>query len=441
VLLGSEEHLVLPRLMRSIFKSYFNAADPKFFLSKKNSSDMNDPRALNGYRVMVHDFKVNTRLEDVDAFSCKNFEEFTTMPQLTIAMTSPPPDGAIREDVWECLIVFPLPKTEEPQSKTLFPSLEKESAGIFNWLLDGYRVCLENNRRFLETAEMRKARDELWMSSDDVENFVRNKLEVAGKEDYIGAAALFEKYREYCKENDSMPLSGSKFKRAMIEKEYEQRTITSGAKAGSRAWYGLRLQGNSQSTGSVGGIQENSQPVPNVPLKSASQKNVKLDDTPLLHRQFTLENAGVLQSVLQPTADSNESTTRTLTSGVSDKPQREETSGSPKIPDKDTQGAPVPALQKNKLASKHNKDVTKKEASPSLETDLGQIVHLTLPTLPSSSSLAGEPEDKKTAIGKEAISAAADVTNSGQETASAASPGNTAPKENDLHTTVQKDVA
>jgi putative DNA primase/helicase len=128
--------------------------------------------------------------------------EFTPQAKVFLRMNNEPRILDDTDATWERVkkITFRRQFSEDEKDKELTKKLLAESSGIFNWLLQGWklvRTAGENNQITLpEPAEVRMATKEYRQEQSQVARFFAESYQVAQREcEPISAADIYEKYR------------------------------------------------------------------------------------------------------------------------------------------------------------------------------------------------------------------------------------------------------
>ena len=119
----------------------------------------------------------------------------------------PPRDTA----AWGRLRLFPFEHVITQKDPTLKSKLEKEKAGIFNWMLQGLSLVLEEKEIF-ETERMQAYKGEYRKEMDITEQFIEDCLEKSDNStDRIQTTLLFSTYKNWCRDNNFKPTIRNKF--------------------------------------------------------------------------------------------------------------------------------------------------------------------------------------------------------------------------------------
>ena len=122
----------------------------------------------------------------------------------------PPKESA----TWDRLRLFPFTCPIKNKDSNLKEKLDAEKSGIFNWLLEGLEMVLQENEIF-ETPNMLEFKDSYKKDMDVTEQFLKDCIE-GGKDDNfrIPTTMLFTTYQNWCKDNG--------FKSSIRNKFYEE---------------------------------------------------------------------------------------------------------------------------------------------------------------------------------------------------------------------------
>ena len=109
----------------------------------------------------------------------------------------PPRDTA----TWGRLRLFPFVNPVKVKDPTLKSKLASERAGIFNWLLEGLDMVLEE-KEICETTAMLDYKDQYRKEMDTTEQFLKDCIEkVSDPNLRITTSILFTAYKNWCKDN------------------------------------------------------------------------------------------------------------------------------------------------------------------------------------------------------------------------------------------------
>ncbi len=122
----------------------------------------------------------------------------------------PPKESA----TWERLRLFPFTCPIKKKDNNLKAKLESEKSGIFNWLLEGLEMVLQEKEIF-ETPAMLEFKDSYKKEMDITEQFLKDCVEGGKDDNYrIPTTMLFTTYQNWCKDNG--------FKSSIRNKFYEE---------------------------------------------------------------------------------------------------------------------------------------------------------------------------------------------------------------------------
>lgn len=93
---------------------------------------------------------------------------------------------------------------------------DKELSGIFNWALEGLKRLM-TNKKFTISPLGRSVAQRLWVENDNVLAFLEASNYVSDSESYEYSKVLYEKYKEFCKDNNYRQLSCIRFLRRLEE--------------------------------------------------------------------------------------------------------------------------------------------------------------------------------------------------------------------------------
>lgn len=142
----------------------------------------------------------------------------------------PPRDTA----AWGRLRLFPFEQVITQKDPTLKSKLKQEKAGIFNWILEGLDLILEEKEIF-ETESMQAYKGEYRKEMDITQQFIEDCLEKSeNSTDRIQTTLLFSTYKNWCRDNNFKPTIRNKFYEE-ISRSFEKK------KSGVEYFAGVRL--------------------------------------------------------------------------------------------------------------------------------------------------------------------------------------------------------
>ncbi|MFN3827799.1 MAG: phage/plasmid primase, P4 family [Micavibrio sp.] len=150
----------------------------------------------------------------------KGFFEFYPQFKLCLSFNNKPAIRGQDDGIWRRIVLVPFDQkfvdqeklAEFPRAKLKDRSLEgalrEEAAGIFNWILDGYRLWVESGLQI--PARIRAATEEYKTESNPVNQFLLacTRRREGG---YVQATRLYEAYKLWCQDNALDPMSQTKF--------------------------------------------------------------------------------------------------------------------------------------------------------------------------------------------------------------------------------------
>ncbi len=123
---------------------------------------------------------------------------------------------------WDRLRLFPFVNIITQKDPTLPKKLVAEKAGIFNWLLKGLDIVLEEKEIF-ETPAMLAYKEKYKEEMDVSEQFINDCLEKTdSSSDRILTSVLFSTYKNWCKDNGFKDIIRNKFYEE-INKSFEKK--------------------------------------------------------------------------------------------------------------------------------------------------------------------------------------------------------------------------
>lgn len=137
------------------------------------------------------------------------------------------------------LIIIPFTKQikEADIDPNLKGKLEEEAEGILVWALEGLKRLIENNFRFSENEITEKAKAQYRYENNNVLSFVDEYCYIDEKA-VCSSKEIYNKYKEYCIEYGSKPLSQIKFN-SEIENNFQDVKKIRDSISKCRAWSGI----------------------------------------------------------------------------------------------------------------------------------------------------------------------------------------------------------
>jgi putative DNA primase/helicase len=108
--------------------------------------------------------------------------------------------------------------------------IEKELAGVFNWLLVGLNRIVANDK-FSECKKANGALSEFKRQSDSVALFIDEFHYCPSKTDKEALTDLYNKYKDFCREDNYKPCGKNKFSTRLENKGFERSRLTGGTSA------------------------------------------------------------------------------------------------------------------------------------------------------------------------------------------------------------------
>lgn len=159
--------------------------------------------------------KVNARRLFQDQF------EFRPKFKLVMSFNTKPSVRGQDEGIWRRLLVVPFKVyiAKSRRDKHLKEKLLVERAGIFNWMLDGYRLWREQG---LNPPHSVVAATEAYRSEADPIGQFLDQATIRRSGAMVAAAELYGKYQAWASDNGMEPASKTLFGRRMGDKGYEK---------------------------------------------------------------------------------------------------------------------------------------------------------------------------------------------------------------------------
>jgi putative DNA primase/helicase len=147
----------------------------------------------------------------------------------------------IDEGIWRRTKIVPwevmIPPAERRPMPEILAEFDAERAGIFNWLLEGLKIYMEEGMKANIPAQIEKYTDEYRQDMDPVGEFMADCL-IADIDGEVQARKMYEAYERWCHDNAKRAFTETTFARTMTAKKCQKKKGT-----GGRMFYvGFRLQ-------------------------------------------------------------------------------------------------------------------------------------------------------------------------------------------------------
>lgn len=140
----------------------------------------------------------------------ENTFEFKPTCEHLFAANQTPSAARKDEAFWNRWIVIEMPHTldNEEIDEDLPDKILEEKSGILNWMIEGYKDFMENDKKFTYQQHWEEARDRWLNWGDSIQRFIQNRIEYS-EGDKISASELHRLYTEYANDNN-MDAEGQK---------------------------------------------------------------------------------------------------------------------------------------------------------------------------------------------------------------------------------------
>lgn len=156
-------------------------------------------------------------------------EEFEYVPKFKIwlATNHKPVIKGGEVGIWRRIHMIPFRVTipDERRDPHLVSKLKEESAGILNWMLEGYRMWRAEGLK--PPAVVKEATAEYRSEMDIVKQFL-DEATVPNDGSKMYLADIYAHYRKWCDMNGERPLTSVKFSVKMSEQGWERRRVSQG---------------------------------------------------------------------------------------------------------------------------------------------------------------------------------------------------------------------
>ena len=134
--------------------------------------------------------------------------------KIQICTNALPRFGDKSTGLWRRVLLVPFNKVipEGQQIKNLADELKRESSGIFNWSLEGWRR-LNNNYGFTKPSGSEQLIEEYRRDADPCRAFLQETYSVSSNGEYISCTDVYGAYKKFCTENSCTPMNERNFGR------------------------------------------------------------------------------------------------------------------------------------------------------------------------------------------------------------------------------------
>ncbi len=230
---GKNGKSVFFNVIKMVFGDYFQKAPTEMLLLKNNDSIPNDVARLPGSRLVVAEELPDNRSFDENKiknltggdqitarFMHKDYFDFKPTHTLWLYGNHKPRVKGTDEGIWRRLHMIPftntIPKEEQRPQAELMADFDLEKNGIFNWILEGWKLYLKEGLKPPENVvnATKEYRDE----EDRLADFVAEccDLQPANK---VIASDLLDAYLNWCNKTKEIPMPKNKFYRAIENRE------------------------------------------------------------------------------------------------------------------------------------------------------------------------------------------------------------------------------
>jgi putative DNA primase/helicase len=171
------------------------------------ASEINGKMETNVFKQLVSGEQVEARLLYGQSYSMRDYGK------LIFNCNELPVDVEHTAAYFRRFLIVPFTKTipEAEQDKQLAAKIvATELSGVFNWVLDGLRRLLRQ-QKFTESAAVAEQIELYKLQSDSVRSFLHEFSYAAHPEQTVTRQVLFEQYREFCIQEGYRPVGGKNF--------------------------------------------------------------------------------------------------------------------------------------------------------------------------------------------------------------------------------------
>jgi putative DNA primase/helicase len=177
----------------------------------------------------------------------QDFWEFQPTHKLFLCVNERPQITGTTYGTWRRIKEFPFDVTitEEEKDVMLEGKLIVELPGIFNWILEGYRLWRENGCRYYIPRIVEESTRGYMDSQDTIQPFITDMCRLGPKDDDAFlemTKTVYAAYDDWCEDNHIKPLEFQRFKNAMEGKGIREQKWTKDPYKGRLVLSGIRLK-------------------------------------------------------------------------------------------------------------------------------------------------------------------------------------------------------
>jgi putative DNA primase/helicase len=168
----------------------------------------------------------------VRALYANNYLTFKPDFLIMIATNHIPKIISMDYGIWRRLIIIPFPVNfDDPEhiskkDRYLYDHfINKEAAGIFNWMIEGYRLWREQGVIDSAPEIVLNTKQEYKKEMDIIAQFVEECCVIDEPKSKITSAELYAAYTQWCKDNGNHVKANRTFSRNMIERGHKRTRI------------------------------------------------------------------------------------------------------------------------------------------------------------------------------------------------------------------------
>jgi putative DNA primase/helicase len=231
---GSNGKTTFVETVKHVLGTYAQTADFNTFVLKKwgaQSGPSSDIAKLRGARfVSASEAEEGQKLAEslikqitggdsiTACFKFKEHFEFTPQLKLWLSTNHKPQIVGTDDGIWRRIRLVPF-NVKFDKDSTLGDVLKAEAPGILLWALEGLKQWQEHG--LMEPQTVLDATTTYRADEDIIERFINEECE-KGDDLSIGAHKLYERYKDWAKDNHELELSERKFADAMKEKGFKK---------------------------------------------------------------------------------------------------------------------------------------------------------------------------------------------------------------------------
>lgn len=206
----------------------FSSASASDTLLQRHSEQSNDLAALKGARFVIASEVDEGRalaegriksLTGGDTITCRKlfeeYESYTPTFKLNLATNAKPRVTGTDKGIWRRILLIPCEANITNPDRQLVNKLQAESAGIFNWLVEGYQGWQEHGLTIPQC--VKDATAEYRFESDIIARFLEDKRSPWPYPESLQVSNVYKHYKLWSEEQGHRTYAQNKFSQKMAE--------------------------------------------------------------------------------------------------------------------------------------------------------------------------------------------------------------------------------